>query len=280
MKIKGKHAWAVLIVAGMIMFSGCCGLFGGGGNPTTTLTGGGGTEVTTTTAGGSHVTTTTQAGGGNLLGGVSFDSLMNLVKPAGYTITYDVTAAGQTQAMKYYFSGQTYRLDMTTNAEGKSVEARFYQNADGSFICTKADAAWSCIGGKTEETPSGETGQGVDLDDLQSSLKSETGVPIYEGTQLIAGVTAPCFKVESGGDVIRYCSHPAYNVPLLAESADLTAGQEGYYKMVATSFSASTPPASTFTLPAQPTDLSDMCAQACGMLPAEQQTACMANCKT
>jgi len=272
MKTKGKHIWAILIVAGMIMFSGCCGLFGGGGNPTTTLTGGGGSEVTTTTAGGSHVTTT-QAGGG---GGISLDNLLNLGTPTGYTITYDTTMIGQKLTMIQYFSGQMFRLDTTVNIGDISVETRAYKNADGSYSCTKLNDKWMCSS-ITEETPTGETGQTTDLDDFMSELKSETSVPTYEGTRLIASVLAQCFKSDVGGNATRYCLHPNYKVPLLLESANLVEGQEGYFSMIATSFSASTPPASTFTLPAEPIDLSDPCA-VCGMMPAEYQAACLANC--
>jgi hypothetical protein len=276
MKTKGKHIWAILIVVGMIMFSGCCGLFGGGGNPTTTLMGSGdGSEVTTTRGGGSQATTTQASGGG---GGISLDNLLNLGKPTGYTVTYDVTAGGQKMTQTHYFSGQMFRMDMTGLIEGNSVETRIYKNDDGSFICSKSEGAWNCMGGKTEETPTGETGQSVDLDDLSSRLKSADVVPNYEGTRIIAGVTAQCFKADVGGTVSRYCLHSNYNIPLLAESANLAEGQEGYYSMIATSFSAGAPAASTFTLPAEPVDLSNMCKQACGMMPEESQADCMANC--
>jgi hypothetical protein len=277
MKTKSKQIGAILIVVGMIMFSGCCGLFGGGGNPTTTLTGGDGSEVTTT-RGGSQVTTTQASGGGGGGGGISLDNLLNLGKPTGYTITYDVTAGGQKMTQTHYFSGQMFRMDMASKMDGKDVETRIYKNADGSFICTKADDAWNCMGGKTEETPTGETGQSVDLDDLSSRLKSADVVPNYEGTRIIAGVTAQCFKADVGGTVSRYCLHSNYNIPLLAESANLAEGQDGYYSMIATSFSAGAPAASTFTLPAEPVDLSNMCKQACGMMPEASQADCMANC--
>jgi hypothetical protein len=276
MKTKGKHIWAILIVAGMIMFSGCCGLFGGGGNPTTTLTGGGGSEVTTTTGGGSHATTTQASGGGGGGGGISLDNLLNLGKPTGYSVTYEIKAAGQTMTQAHYFSGQKFRMDTALTVEGFSVEARFYKNADGSYICNKMGGAWSC-NANTEETPTGETGQTTDLDDFMSELKSGTSVPTYEGTRLIAGVLAQCFKSDVGGTSMRYCLHPNYKVPLFFESADLVEGQEGYFSMMATSFSANTPAESTFTLPAKATDPSDPCA-VCGMMPADYQAACLANC--
>lgn len=272
MKTKGKHIWAILIVAGMIMFSGCCGLFGGGGNPTTTLTGSGDGSQVTTTRGGSQVTTT-QAGGG---GGISLDNLLNLGTPAGYSVTYEVKAAGQQMTQAHYFSGQKIRMDTALTVEGYSVEARYYKNADGTYICNKMGGDWSCSV-NTEETPSGETGQTTDLDDLMSELKSEPSVPTYEGTRLIAGVLAQCFKSDVGGTSTRYCMHPNYKVPLLVESANLVEGQEGYYTMIATSFSANTPQESTFSLPAKPTDASDPCS-VCSMLPADSRDVCLANC--
>jgi hypothetical protein len=254
MKTQGKQILAVLIVAGMIIFSGCCG-FTGGGNPTTTLSGGEDGADDDTTA------TTKASGGGDILGGLSLDSLMNLGKPAGYTITYDITAASndETSVMTYvqYLSGEKLRIDMATEVDGESTETRIYSIPSGSYMCMSSEGAWTCFGGEDQNQ---QTTGGFDLDAAVSDISDSADEikPTYEGTRTIVGVTAQCFRVEMDGDANRYCAHPNYNIPLLAESIGKNPTDEGYYKMEAKSLNLGAPADSVFSLPAEPMDMSEL----------------------
>jgi hypothetical protein len=193
---------------------------------------------------------------------------MNLGKPAGYTITYEMTSSadGQAQTMQYvqYISGTKMRIDMTADMEEQATETRVYTLPSGSYMCMNAEGKWTCFGGEEQEqqTPSG----GFDLDAAVSDIEDSADqiTPTYEGTRVLVGVTAQCFKVEMGGDASRYCAHPSYNIPLLAESVGKNPTEEGYYKMEAKSLSIGAPSDSVFTLPAEPMDMEALMQQMMG----------------
>lgn len=263
MKTQDKKIWLAVTLASMILVSGCiCGSFG---TQQTEETETGGTE---------EATTTTKASN---LGGISFNDILNLGKPSGYTVTYDVTVAGQKMTQTHYFSGERFRMDIAGTMGGQLFESRMYRIASGSYMCTKTEGRWTCL-----RLSTGEKGQtsGFDVDDIASKVEGAANIPTYEGTRVIAGVTAQCFKTTIDGTSSRYCVHPNFNIPLLVESSSLTETQEGYFRMIAKSFSTGAPPESVFQLPAEPTDLSNMCAQACAMLPEDSQAACIENCRT
>jgi hypothetical protein len=240
----------------MVFVSGCiCGGLGGGGPEDDDTSDGGSGET------GDETTATTKAsGGGNLLGGVSLDSLMNLAKPTGYTITYEVVASsdGESSTMQYtqYTSGTKMRMDVTGKLSGEEMETRIYSLPPNSYMCMNAEGQWTCFGGEDESGQ--ETSGGFDLDSAIEDIgdSADDIKPTYEGTRVIVGVTAQCFKVEMDDMASRYCAHPNYNIPLLAESVGKNPGEEGYFKMEAKSLSMGTPSDSVFKLPAEPTDLS------------------------
>lgn len=255
-----------MVVLGMIATCGC---MGGGPNATTTTIAG---EKTTTTLASTGKTTTTSPQG------ISLESLFNLGKPSGYTIVYDITtsAAGETDKMTQtqYQSGEKFRMDTAGSFEGEEMEMRAYNIPKGTYFCTKMEGEWSCFGGETQE----EADYGFNLEDMTSEIEEDIEKPVYEGTQVIAGVTAQCFKMTTNEEAVRYCVHPNHYIPLLVESTGTSPGQEGYYKMTATSVTLKTPDDSLFTLPAEPMDLSDLCKQACMQMPAEYREECLEGC--
>lgn len=262
MKTENKKLWTLLVIFAVISFCGC---LGGGPTETTTTTG----EKTTTTTTLEEETTTQQ--------GISLENIFNLGKPSGYTVVYDITtsAAGETTKMTQtqYMSGEKFRMDTLGSFEGEELEMRAYNIPKGTYVCTKTEDEWNCIGGETEE----EADYGFDLEDMTSEIEGDITKPVYDGTQVIAGVTAQCFKMTTY-EGIRYCVHPNHYIPLLVESIDYSEGQEGHFKMIATSFTLKTPDDSVFTLPAEPMDLSDICKNACMQMPEEYRDQCLANC--
>ncbi len=240
-----------------------CGCMGGGPS---------GTETTTTEI--LKSTTTTEAPSG----GVSLEDIFNLGKPSGYTVVYDITVseAGDASRMTqtHYLSGEKFRFDIASTIGDAAIETRFYNLPEGAYTCTKIQGAWNCIGGKTQE----DAEYGFNMEDMTSEIEEDTRKPIYDGTQVIAGVTAQCFKIAISEGETRYCVHPNYNMPLLVESTGIAMGQEGYFKMTATSLKLGAPSDSVFELPAEPMDLSEMCRQACMQMPADYRDECLANC--
>jgi len=259
MKFENKKLWIVFII-GMIFMCGCMG--------------GGPSETETTTTETPKSTTTTEAPSE----GISLGDIFNLGRPSGYTVVYDITlsAEGEMNRMTQtnYLSVEKFRFDMADTVEGEATEMRFYNIPRGTYICTKIQGAWNCIGGKTQE----DVEYGFDIGDMTSEIQEDITKPIYDGTQVIAGVTAQCFKVTISEGETRYCVHSNYNIPLLMESTGIAMGQEGYFKMIATSFTLGAPSDSVFELPAEPIDLSEMCRQACMQMPAEYRDECLANC--
>jgi len=233
--MKTGKIMVFFIIIGMIFICGC--------------TGRGPSESETTTTETLESTTTTIAPSEGPLKGIS-----DLGKPSGYTVAYDITVSreGETNRMTqtHYISGKKFRLDMT-DVEGET-EMRFYNIPGGTYICTEIQGAWNCIGGKTQE----DAEFGFDIEDMTSEIEGDLAKSIYDGTQVIAGVTAQCFRVTVSEGTMRYCVHSNYNIPLLMESTGTAMGEEGYFKMTATSFTLGAPSDSVFELPAEPIDLS------------------------
>jgi hypothetical protein len=258
MKIQRKF-WTVLIVVGAMFLCGCTGS---------------GPEETTTTSMEVGETTTTMAPSG----GISLEDIFNLGKPSGYSVAYDISTSsgGETERMTqtHYMSGEKFRFDMTSTFEGQTTEMRFYSIQDGTYICTEIQGIWNCIGGQTQE----EVEYGFDMEDMTSEIESDVNKPAYDGTQVVAGVTAQCFRVTVSEGDIRYCVHPTYYIPLLMESKGTVEGDEGYFRMIATSITTQAPSDSVFELPAEPMDLNAMCREACMNMPAEYREDCLANC--
>ncbi|RLI90657.1 MAG: hypothetical protein DRO89_05465 [Candidatus Altiarchaeales archaeon] len=235
--MKTEKIMILFIIIGVIFICGCMGRGPSEAETTTTTT----LEFTTTTAAPS--------------GEISLEDISNLGKPSGYTVAYDITVSteGETNRMTqtHYLGGKKFRLDMTDTVEGET-EMRFYNIPGGTYICVKIQGAWNCIGGKTQE----DAEFGFDIENMTSEIEEDLAKSIYDGTQVIAGVTAQCFRVTVSKGTMRYCVHSNYNIPLLMESTETAMGREKYIKIIATSFTLGAPSDSVFELPAEPIDLS------------------------
>jgi len=224
----------IFIIIGVIFICGCMGR--------------GPSEAETTTTETLESTTTTVAPSEGPL------KVSDLGKPSGYTVAYDITVSTEGDASRmtqtHYLGGKKFRLDVT-DVEGET-EMRFYNIPGGTYICVKIQGAWNCIGGKTQ----GDIDFGFDIENMTSGIEEDLAKSIYDGTQVIAGVTAQCFRITVSEGTMRYCVHSNYNIPLLMESTGTAMGREKYIKIIATSFTPGAPSDSVFELPAEPIDLS------------------------
>jgi len=234
--MKTEKIMILFIIIGVIFICGCMGR-----GPSEA-------ETTTTIPSTTYITTTTVAPSEGPL------EVSDLGKPSGYTVAYDITVSTEGDASRmtqtHYISGKKFRLDMT-DVEGET-EMRFYNIPGGTYICVKIQGAWNCIGGKTQ----GDIDFGFDIENMTSGIEEDLAKSIYDGTQVIAGVTAQCFRITVSEGTMRYCVHSSYNIPLLMESTGTAMGREKYIKIIATSFTPGVPSDSVFELPAEPIDLS------------------------
>ncbi len=269
MKTENKKLWTLFVIIAMVSMCGC---MGGGSDETTTSS----DEPTTTQKTTAESLTTTSPASS----GVSLESILGLGKPSSYTIVYDITMSGSgvddtvKMTQTHYMSDKKFRLDMKGFVGEALGENRIYNTPEGSYVCIETDGEWSCLGTGTQEQD-----YGFDLEDTASEIEDYSENILHDGTEVIAGVTAQCFKMNVQGISTRYCLHPKYNVPLLMESTNIASGQEGYYKSIATSFKTTKLSDSVFDLPAEPVDLNDMCLQMCMQMPADYQEECIKNCE-
>lgn len=172
----------------------------------------------------------------------SLSSILNLGTPSGYMVSYDITGkdAGETSEMTMYFSGVKMRVDMK-NLEGS---ASIFKDGIKIYMCMQQEGKWMCIKFKEDVAP--------ELADISDTFEDDPGNAIYDGIEIIAGVTAECYKYESGGTKQRYCVHPEKYLALLAETYD---GGNLEYRMIATKVDLNAPEDSVFELPAEPVDL-------------------------
>lgn len=203
----------------------------------------------------------------------SFSDLLNLGKPQGYTISYDITGKnmdGKSEMTMYFAGEKKMRMDSITKSGGITSEGSIFIMGDDMHACTKTEGGWTCI---------------IFEGDTESGLEGASGVfeedpekPSYDGAQNIAGVTAECYKLESGGTKYRYCIHPEKYLMLLGETY-INGNLES--KIIATNVDLNMPKNSVFELPAEPMDIESMmgdpCA-VCNMLSGEEKMQCLESC--
>lgn len=181
-----------------------------------------------------------------------------------WRIAYDLksTYDGQTSTsqMTQYVDGEDrFRTDMMF----EGTEARSYMVDETFITCTKQGAEWSCFkmtsDGGNETADTREWEEEYEEDATKYEITSD-------GTKVVAGVTAKCFKITEAGNVattVRYCFSPD-GAPLYIYSS----GDGGVSEMIATSYSKSVSD-SDFTPPAEARDISAMYGGAGGTLPAD-----------
>ena len=201
--------------------------------------------------------------------GNRISEIIGLGKPAGYTVSYDITGEGMDGASKmtFYLKSDRMRMDQFIEYEGETSEISIYGMDNKVYICSKTEGVWQCFtsGEKMED----ETDF---MGDISGKFEHDEPGILYEGTQVIEGIKAQCYKIESGGDKYRYCVHPEKYLMLLGESY---IGGQLQSRMIATRVDLSAPSDSVFKLPVEPVDMEDimedmaggdMCAM-CEMIP-------------
>jgi hypothetical protein len=179
-----------------------------------------------------------------------------------WKIAYDLKSNAQgeqtTMQMTQYMKGeQKLRTDVT--AQG--MESQIYIVNEVYTMCTKSDGSWSCF--KSE--PSKD--DAVTTEKWEESYEEDATKYdiVADGTKVVAGVTAKCFKVVEVGKadaVVRYC-FSSDGAPLYMYFADSESSSE----MIATSYSKSVSD-SEFIPPAEAKDISAMYGGAGGTSPA------------
>ncbi|MEA3255631.1 MAG: hypothetical protein U9Q22_07330 [Candidatus Altiarchaeota archaeon] len=275
----GLLMFLIVLMAGLVLMTGCIdGLTGDSGDG-----GSDDAEPGTSSEPGATVkdegeTKSTNPPKDEGSGGIPFADIFNLGVPKGYVVSYDITVNdGETKTtMKqtHNVKGDKMRMDMKNYAEGVDGEMRIYSISKEVYICTKVHGVWTCLGGKSSEGVDDSSDTSFSEEQL-SLFENEMDNLVYDGTQVIVGVVAQCYKLRQGDESVRICVHPNKYINLLTESGD--------YRMVATSVSLVPPADSVFELPAEPVDLSggigsDPCAF-CALIPDEDAKAdCLANC--
>ena len=206
--------------------------------------------------------------------GKSFADLLNLGKPQGYVIDYDITGKEMSSVSKMtmYFAGEKkMRMDSLLKDAETTSESSVFIIGDNMHVCTKTDGEWTCITFKGDDTTS-------ELEETTGVFEKDPEKPLYDGTQNIAGITAECYKLESEGTKYRYCIHPKKYLMLLGETR---INGELEYKTIATKVDLNMPQDSVFELPADSMDIesmmSDPCA-VCDMLSGVDKTQCLEDC--
>jgi len=181
--------------------------------------------------------------------GGKFKELIGMSGPLKYTASYEMTGQGMESSRTDYIDGSTMRMD--TASEG--MESRVYVLSEGSYVCSKQGAEWSCMGGAKSEDE--------DASDRYDAAKAYSNVVeqdiTFAGTETIAGETGQCYDVSVDiPNVGKSESHVCYTsdgIMLRTESANSD--------MIATSVSRGSPGSDKFELPAEPTSLEDLRAQ-------------------
>ncbi len=207
--------------------------------------------------------------------GKSLADMLNLGKPQGYTISYDMTGKEMsgTSKMTMYFAGEKkIRMDSSIDNAEVTTEGSVFIIGKDMYSCAKTDGEWVCFSFNGEDIPESEETSGV--------FEANPEKPLYDGTQNIAGVSAECYKLESEGTEYKYCVHPKKYLMLLSE-VYINGNLE--YRMIATNVDLNMPSSGVFELPAEPMDMSEMmgrgdpCAM-CNMLSGEDKAECLENC--
>jgi hypothetical protein len=181
----------------------------------------------------------------------------NAMGTAQYKVTYNVAssqggAAGDLVMTQYVRakSGDDYNFRTDVTVQG--IETRSYITGGVVTSCTKFGGNWNC---NEVDTNSMETSN--PSADAQAAAESDAQIT-RDGTKVVAGVNADCYKVVNDDGTVRYCIGDG--VPLFVE----TITSQGTNTVEATSYSKTvvdsdfTPPASAsaagsgaggFTLP-------------------------------
>ena len=208
--------------------------------------------------------------------GKSLADILNLGKPEGYTISYDMTGKevkGEPK-MTIYSAGDKMRIDTLLKDVEGTTESSTFMLGDEGYVCIKTEGEWLCLALPPEKIEQNK------WEDVSDTFEKDPKKPLHDGTQNIAGVAAECYKLESEGMEYRYCLHSQKYIML---SMETYMGGVLEYKMIATEVDLNTPQDSVFELPAEPTDIErmmgggDPCA-ICDMLPSEERQECLDNC--
>jgi|GEM_PF-1615464 len=178
-----------------------------------------------------------------------------------YMVAYDVTATndGKTEKTKMtqYLKGESMRMDVSGNQDGKTYEARTFITPLAFITCSKDETEWQCI---KMEAPEDQQ------QDLAAKYEEE-GDAFWDGNQVynepdrtIAGVKAKCFKlivtIPEQGTMTEIGCYSPEGVPLYIEIKT----PQGTNVMQATSYKT-TVTAADFVPPVEPQDLDAMMAQ-------------------
>lgn len=224
---------------------------GGGATPSTASQAPGGASE-----GGAPPAAAATAAPGQADAGPAFGDIVKSGKLATYRVSYKMTTTGSGQdanavEQTWYFKPPKTRLDMSTSdGYGGTSKISMFFLENGSFMCTEASGAKSCL--QLSAEAAGAQNLGFEIQDSFQDDPAAFNATSRE-KRTIAGQQAFCYLVRGAAAAVfsegTFC-YTSTGVPLLSQWAAAGAS----FTMEATSFTTNVPD-SDFKLPAEPVKL-------------------------